>query len=147
MISTPLRKRFLHQAVRRVMTSKQGWQLLGEREQAARWFWCAPFKRVSFHSHSPVQDLIQGFVRVFITFDPLHEIFHRLLCVAIRVVGAAQLHLLSRSTHKRNDERKRCSLARAFGASCHLELQIRVLTTIFSWITSGSSHTDSTKNT
>lgn len=47
---------------------------------------------------SPVQDFVQRLVGVFIALDPLHEVFHGLLRVAVGVVGAPQLHLLNRET-------------------------------------------------
>lgn len=42
----------------------------------------------------PVQNLVQRLIGRLVTLDPLHEVFNGLLCVAVDVVGAAQLHLL-----------------------------------------------------
>lgn len=90
--------------------------------------------------HLPVQFLIQWLIGVFITFYPLHKVSDGFFCVTVRVVWTAQLHLLKTKTtilapkQSKSGEIKICS---AF---------LR-LTTMFSAITSGSSHTDSTKNT
>lgn len=92
-------------------------------------------------SCSPVQNLVQGLIGVLITLDPLLEVLHSLLCVAVGVVRAAQLHLLSRERY-RGDIRLIGSLQRVTYRNCG-----RALTTMFSAMTSGSSQTDSTKNT
>lgn len=44
--------------------------------------------------HSPVQVLIQRFVRIFIAFDAPHEILRGLVTITIDIVRATQFHLL-----------------------------------------------------
>ena len=49
---------------------------------------------------SPVLNLVQRLVGRLVTFDPLHEILDCLLCVAVNVVWASQLHLLQERKHR-----------------------------------------------
>lgn len=93
-------------------------------------------------SISPVQNFIQCLIGVFITLDPLHEIFYCFLCVTVGVVGAAQLHLLYREKAEESTQ----AVCFIFSRD-KINRQTQPLTTMFSWMTSGSSHTDSTKNT
>lgn len=57
-------------------------------------FWNSMSISYMMYTNSPVQDLIQRLVGVFIALDSLHEVLHRLFGVAVCVVGATQLHLL-----------------------------------------------------
>lgn len=65
---------------------------LGESQDARESYSLAPC------SIPPVQNLVQRLVGVFVALDPLHEILHRLLGVAVGVVGTPQLHLLKQKT-------------------------------------------------
>lgn len=91
-------------------------------------------------SNVPVQDFIKRLIGVFITLDPLHEIFYCFLCVTVSVVRAPQLHLL-------NKENGRGVNGTRTEVHFLLRFNKQTLTTMFSCMTSGSSHTDSTKNT
>lgn len=94
--------------------------------------------RAMLLNNVPVQDFIQRLIGIFITLNPLHEIFYCFLCVTVGVVWASQLHLLN--TIKQHEWVAR-------DQKLLLTFNERELTTMFSWMTSGSSHTDSTKNT
>lgn len=93
----------------------------------------------------PVQDLVQRLVGRLVALDPLHEVFDGLLRVAVDVVGAAQLHLLQKE--KREDEEGLGAREEELCLSVSVESAWLNLTTMFCAMTSGSSHTDSTKNT
>lgn len=90
--------------------------------------------------HLPVQFLIQWLIGVFITFYPLHKVCDGFFCVTVCVVWTAQLHLLRTNTTNLAQKQSKQGEIKIYCAFLRL-------TTMFSAITSGSSHTDSTKKT